>query len=133
MQLKEIPRVVWALAAGRFLTSASTFLMLFLTLYLTGPRDLAVPVAGLLAGGYGVGLLVGNLTGGRWGDRLGHRRVLLACSTATGLGVMAIPWQPVWLLAPALLCGVAAVCAAGVVLLSGRASQAPRTQAGTRS
>jgi MFS family permease len=102
VQLREVPRVVWALAAGRFLTSASTFLMLFLTLYLTGPRALDVPVAGLVAGGYGVGLLLGSLTGGRWGDRLGHRRVLLAASTASGLGVAAVPWLPVWLVAAAL-------------------------------
>ena len=43
----NLPRVVWAVAAGRFFTSASSFLMLFLTLYLTGPRGLGVAPAGL--------------------------------------------------------------------------------------
>ena len=100
--VRDVPRLVWVLAAGRFVSSASSFLMLFLTLYLTGPRDLPVVVAGVVAGAYGVGMLVGNLTGGRWGDRFGHGRTLVACSTASGLGVAAVPWLPVPVLAVAL-------------------------------
>jgi MFS family permease len=96
--VRSVPRVVWALAAARFVSSSSAFLMLFLTLYLTGPRDLPVAGAGLVAGASGVGLLVGNFTGGRWGDRHGHRRVLLVASTLAGLGVLAVPWLGVWAL-----------------------------------
>lgn len=92
--MRGVPRVVWVLAAGRFVTSASSMLMLFLTLYLTGPRGLAVTAAGIVAGSYGVGMLVGNLTGGRWGDRFGHRRVLVSGSTVVGLGVASVPWLP---------------------------------------
>nr|WP_182541537.1 MFS transporter [Nocardioides ginsengisegetis] len=80
----------------------TSFLMLFLTLYLTGPRDLPVPTAGLIAGTFGVGMLVGNFTGGRWGDRFGHRRTLMACSTVSGLGIASVPWLPVEALAVAL-------------------------------
>jgi MFS family permease len=97
-----VPRLVWVLAAGRFVSSASSFLMLFLTLYLTGPRDLPVVAAGLVAGAYGVGMLVGNFTGGRWGDRFGHGRTLVGCSTIAGLGVAAVPWLPVPVLVAAL-------------------------------
>ncbi len=100
--MRDVPRLVWVLAAGRFASSASSFLMLFLTLYLTGPRGLPVPVAGVVAGTYGVGLLVGNFTGGRWGDRFGHRSTLVGCSTVSGLGVAAIPWLPLPVLAVAL-------------------------------
>lgn len=96
--MRDVPRVVWALAAARFVGSMSSFLMLFLTLYLTGPRALPVAGAGLVAGASGAGLLLGNLTGGRWGDRHGHRRVLLSASTVAGLGVTAVPWLPVWAL-----------------------------------
>ena len=99
MQLRELPRVVWVLAAARFVSSASSFTMLFLTLYLTGPRAVATTSAGLIAGGVGVGLLLGNFTGGRWGDRYGHRRVLLVASSAGGLALMAVPLMPVWLVA----------------------------------
>ena len=102
MNLRELPRVVWVLAAARFVSSASSFTMLFLTLYLTGPRDVATSTAGLLAGSVGVGMLAGNFTGGRWGDRFGHRRVLLAASSASGLMLMAVPLMPVWLLAALL-------------------------------
>ncbi|MFC7594754.1 MFS transporter [Terrabacter sp. GCM10028922] len=97
--LRALPRVVWVLAAGRFVSSASSFLMLFLVLYLTGPRGLGVVPAGVVAGSNGVGALLGNVTGGRFGDRYGHRRVLLLTASAVGVVTMLIPWQPVWLLA----------------------------------
>jgi len=90
------------LAAARFFGSLTAFLMLFLTLYLTGPRDLAVPAAGLVAGGYGVGMLLGNITGGRWGDTYGHRPVLLLASTVSGLGIAAVPWLPIEVVVVAL-------------------------------
>jgi MFS family permease len=102
VSIRAVPRLVWLLAATRFAASASSFLMLFLTLYLTGPRDLAVPTAGVLAGEYGLGMLVGNFTGGRWGDRFGHRRVLLIATSLAGAGVVAIPWVPVGVLAVSL-------------------------------
>ena len=97
--LRDLPRVVWVLAAGRLVSSASAFLMLFLVLYLTGPRGLGVVPAGVVAGSNGVGALLGNLTGGRFGDRYGHRRVLLLAASVVGVLTALIPWQPVWLLA----------------------------------
>ena len=72
--------------------------MLFLTLYLTGPRGMSTATAGLLAGTVGVGFLVGNFTGGRWGDRFGHRRVLLAASSTGGLMLAVVPLMPLWVL-----------------------------------
>ena len=102
MDLKRVPRLVWVLAAGRFLGSTSSYLMLFLTLYLTGPRDLSVTTAGLIVGGSGAGLLLGSFTGGVWGDRFGHRPVLLLASTIGGLGTVAVPWTPTWAVAAAM-------------------------------
>jgi len=98
VDLRDLPRVVWALALARFVSSASSFTMLFLTLYLTGPRDLSTTTAGLLAGSVGVGMLAGYFTGGRWGDRFGHRRVLLTASSAGGLMLVAVPFVPLWAL-----------------------------------
>ena len=98
MNLRDLPRVVWVLAAARFVSSAASFTMLFLTLYLTGPRAIETATAGLIAGGVGVGALAGNFTGGRWGDRFGHRRVLLTASTSGGLLMASVPLLPVWLL-----------------------------------
>lgn len=96
--MRDLPNVVWVLAAGRFVSSASAFLMLFLVLYLTGDRGLGVVAAGLVAGANGVGALAGNLTGGRLGDQHGHRRVLLLSASVVGMLTALIPWQPVWLL-----------------------------------
>ncbi|GAB3588911.1 MFS transporter [Calidifontibacter terrae] len=76
--------------------------MLFLTLYLTGPRGLSAPVAGLVVGASGAGTLFGYLHGGRWGDRLGHRRVLLIATAMGAAGIMTVPWQPSSLLAVTL-------------------------------
>lgn len=98
MDVRELPRVVWVLAASRFVGSATTFVYLFLTLYLTGPRDLSAPRAGLVAGSIGAALLIGNFTGGRWGDRFGHRRVLLLASSTGAVVLMAVPWLPLWLM-----------------------------------
>lgn len=100
--MRSLPRAVWVLAAGRFVSAASSFLMLFTVLYLTGDRGLDAVEAGVVAGANGVGMLLGNFTGGRFGDRLGHRRVLLTASTLAGLATAAIPWTPTPLLAGSL-------------------------------
>jgi MFS family permease len=114
VDLRDLPRVVWALAAARFVSSAASFTMLFLTLYLTGPREMSTATAGLLAGTVGAGLLAGNFTGGRWGDRFGHRRVLLTASSVGGLMLMAVPVVPLVVLV-ALLPAQAYLMATGSV------------------
>ncbi|WP_018350182.1 MFS transporter [Longispora albida] len=96
--MRGIPRIVWTLAAGRFVNAIGSFVSLYLFLYLSGPRGLSLTTAGLISGGLGAGVLIGNFTGGWFGDHYGHRRVMLLASTVGGIGVMTIPWQPVWLL-----------------------------------
>jgi MFS family permease len=97
--VRDIPRIVWTLAAGRFVNAAGTFMYFYLFLYLTGPRDLPIGFAGLISGGLGAGMLVGNFTGGWFGDHFGHRRILLVSSAFVGLGTLAIPWLPTAVLA----------------------------------
>jgi len=92
--VRDIPRLVWVLAAGRFVNAAGSFLSIYLFLYLTGPRDLPIGQAGLLSGALGAGLFAGNFTGGWFGDRFGHRRILLIASTVVGVTTLAIPWTP---------------------------------------
>ncbi|MBB5867748.1 MFS family permease [Allocatelliglobosispora scoriae] len=97
--MRDIPRLVWTLAAGRFVNAAGSFLFIYLFLFLTGPRALPLTTAGLISGGLGAGMLAGNLTGGWFGDRFGHRRVLLLASTVAGVTTLAVPWTPALLLA----------------------------------
>ncbi|GHJ46964.1 putative MFS-type transporter YttB [Catellatospora sp. TT07R-123] len=97
--MRDIPRIVWILAVGRFVNAAGSFVFTFLFLYLTGPRALSLTQAGLISGALGVGLLAGNLTGGWFGDRYGHRRILLLASTVAGVVTLLVPWTPVALLA----------------------------------
>ncbi|MFD5508112.1 MFS transporter [Streptomyces sp. NPDC127051] len=91
---KDVPRVVWLLAAGVFVNALVSFTFVFVFLYLTGPRGLGAAQAGLVTGIGGIGLVAGNFTGGWYGDRFGHRRVLLAASTAGGLALMSFPLLP---------------------------------------
>ncbi|MFI6149378.1 MFS transporter [Streptomyces sp. NPDC051109] len=91
---KDVPRVVWLLAAGVFVNAVVSFTFVFVFLYLTGPHGLGAAQAGLVTGIGGIGLVAGNFTGGWYGDRFGHRRVLLAASTAGGLALMSFPLLP---------------------------------------
>lgn len=91
---KDIPRVVWLLAAGVFVNAVVSFTFVFVFLYLTGPRGLDASQAGLIVGIGGIGLVAGNFTGGWYGDRFGHRRVLLGASTLGGLTLAALPLLP---------------------------------------
>ena len=91
--MRDIPRVVWVLAAGRFASSASTFLMLFLPL----PHRAARPPGGHGRpgrGGYGVGLLARQLHRRPLGRPVRAPPQLMLCSTVSGLGVAAVPWLP---------------------------------------
>jgi MFS family permease len=97
--VRDIPRIVWILAVGRFVNAAGTFVFIYLFVYLTGPRGLAIGFAGLLSGALGAGMFAGNFTGGWFGDRFGHRRVMLVASTIAGVTTLAVPVTPAWLLA----------------------------------
>lgn len=97
--LKDVPKVVWLLAAGIFVNAVASFTVVFVFLYLTGPRGLDATGAGLVVGIGGIGLVAGNFTGGWYGDRFGHRRVLLAASALGGSALVALPAVPTLLLA----------------------------------
>lgn len=110
--VREVPKVVWMLAAGLFVNMVVAFTFVYLFVYLTGPRGLDVREAGLIAGVGGVGLVAGNFTGGWFGDRFGHRATLLTGSLVSGAGLLALPALPT-----AALFGVLPLCqyAAGAV------------------
>jgi MFS family permease len=76
--LGGLPGTFWVLWTATLVNRAGGFAVLFLTLYLTGPRGQSAGAAGLLVGGYGVGAAIGTLLGGVLADRWGRRSTQLA-------------------------------------------------------
>jgi MFS family permease len=72
-----LPAMYWYLWTGMLINRLGSFVALFLSLYLTGPRGLSTSVAGLVVAAYGVGGAVGVLVGGVLADRWGRRPTLL--------------------------------------------------------
>jgi MFS family permease len=93
--VRDVPRTVRLLAFGSFLNGVVSFTFIYLFVYLTGPRGMGVPQAGVLAGIGGIGLVAGNFTGGWFGDHYGHRRMLLTGALAGGAALAALPVLPV--------------------------------------
>ncbi|PWK66231.1 putative MFS family arabinose efflux permease [Streptomyces sp. CG 926] len=126
---KDVPRVVWLLAAGIFVNAVVGFTFVFVFLYLTGPRGLGVAQAGLVVGIGGVALVAGNFTGGWYGDRFGHRRVLLTASALGGAALVVLPAVPTSLLALVL---ALAQYASGVIRAANSALVAVTVPEGSR-
>ncbi|MEU9035770.1 MFS transporter [Streptomyces sp. NPDC048352] len=126
---KDVPRVVWLLAAGVFVNAVVSVTFVFVFLYLSGPRGLGAAQAGLVTGIGGIGLVAGNFTGGWYGDRFGHRRVLLAASALGGAALTVFPLLPTPLLYAAL---PLAQYAAGVVRAANAALVAVTVPEGAR-
>ncbi|WP_189541181.1 MFS transporter [Streptomyces gelaticus] len=93
--VRDVPRTVRLLALGSFLNGVVSFTFVYLFVYLSGPRGLSVPQAGVVAGIGGIGLVAGNFTGGWFGDRYGHRRMLLTGALVSGTALAALPVLPV--------------------------------------
>ncbi len=82
-----LPGTYWVLWSGILVNRAGGFAVLFLSLYLTGPRHLSAALAGAVVGGYGIGSAAGTLLGGVLADRWGRRRTLLLAHFA-GAGLL---------------------------------------------
>lgn len=74
---RQLPRAIHVLCLGTFVNRAGTFLVPFLTLYLTAHLGLGTAFATLAMGVYGLGGIVAALTGGTLADRIGRRAVML--------------------------------------------------------
>jgi MFS family permease len=80
--LRGLPRPVWILFIGAFVNRVGTFVLPFITLYLTH-RGYSPPQAGLGLAAYGVGAIAAQGAGGLLADRLGRRNTI-ALSMAGG-------------------------------------------------
>ena len=80
--MRAMPRTAWTLFLGAFVNRLGTFVLPFLTLYLTA-RGYSAPQAGLGIAAYGMGAIASQGFGGTLADRLGRRNTI-AFSMFTG-------------------------------------------------
>ena len=73
--LRSLPPAAWVLFVGTFVNRLGTFVLPFITLYLTS-RDFSVPQAGLAVAMYGIGGFGAQLVGGLLADRIGRRNAI---------------------------------------------------------
>jgi MFS family permease len=86
-----MPREVWVLFVGAFVNRLGTFVLPFITLYLTS-RGYPVPQAGLGLAGYGLGAIAAQAVGGLLADRIGRRNTIVLSM----LGGAALALSLVW-------------------------------------
>jgi MFS family permease len=74
----DLPPTYWFLWLGTLINRLGSFVIPFLTLYLTSQRGITVSQAALTVSLFGAGSFAAQLVGGELADRLGRRPVLLA-------------------------------------------------------
>jgi MFS family permease len=74
--LRELPPAAWILFFGTFLNKFGSFVIPFLTLYLTR-EGYTLLQAGFAIGAYGVGNVAASLLGGYFADHLGRRKTIV--------------------------------------------------------
>lgn len=73
----DIPPMYWFLWWGTLINRLGSFVVPFLTLYLTSQREISVSRAALIVSLFGAGSFVAQLAGGEMADRFGRRPVIL--------------------------------------------------------
>ncbi len=86
-----MPPTAWVLFAGSFVNRLGTFVLPFLTLYLTR-RGYSAPQAGVAIAAYGLGGLVSQAVGGLLADRLGRNNAI-ALSMFSAAALTLALWQ----------------------------------------
>src|SRR5262245_56193947 len=85
--LRSFPRPVWILFAGVFLNKFGTFVVPFLTIYLTR-RGFTNAEAGLALGAYGLGRIASAVIGGHLADTFGRRRTIVLSMTLAAVSML---------------------------------------------
>src|SRR5512134_644593 len=89
--LRAMPRSAWVLFAGSFVNRLGTFVLPFLTLYLT-QGGFSPAQAGVAIACYGLGGLVSQVGGGLVADRIGRRNAI-AVSMFGAAGLTLALWR----------------------------------------
>src|SRR5437016_3574528 len=85
--LKALPRTAWILFLGVFLNKFGTFVVPFLTLYLTR-QGYSLTAAGMAVGAYGVGTLLASGLGGHLADTFGRRKTIVLSMFSAAITMM---------------------------------------------
>ncbi|MFD6168201.1 MDR family MFS transporter [Streptomyces coeruleorubidus] len=85
-----LPEAFWWLWGSTLINRLGTFVVPFLTLYLTTSQGRSVGFAGLTAAVVGMGGMAGSVAGGSAADHVGRRRVLLVSHAATATATVAL-------------------------------------------
>lgn len=130
-RLRQLPRPLAALYAGTIATRLGTFVVPYLTIYLSASRGLSPAAIGRIVAAGGVGLLLGNLLGGQLADRVGCKATLMAAlfTNAVGVAVLAgsLPSGAAYATALAVaLCGAGMYTPAASALVAELTSEAIR-------
>jgi MFS family permease len=86
-RLRALPRPAWILFLGTFLNKFGTFVLPFLTLYLT-QRGFTLNQAGLAISAYGVGGLMASVLGGHLADAIGRRKTIALSMFSVALAMV---------------------------------------------
>ena len=86
-----MPRTVWVLFGGAFVNRLGTFVLPFITLYLTS-RGYSVPQAGLGLAAYGLGAIGAQGIGGLMADRIGRRNTIALSSFGGAALTLSLVW-----------------------------------------
>jgi MFS family permease len=89
--LRGLPREVWVLFIGAFVNRLGSFVLPFITLYLTS-RGYSVPQAGLGLAGYGLGAIGAQAVGGLLADRIGRRHTIVLSMLGGALLTLSLVW-----------------------------------------
>lgn len=85
-----LPRTFWVLCAGTFVNRAGSFVVPFLSVYLTQVRGFPAATAGLVAALYGAGAMSASVLGGYCADHVGRRATMIGALTLGGAGMIAL-------------------------------------------
>ncbi len=86
----DLPPSYWVLWFGILINRLGSFVIPFLTLYLTSQRGISVSQAALTVSLYGAGSFAAQLAGGELADRLGRRPILLMSLFVTPVAMVAL-------------------------------------------
>lgn len=85
-----LPRTFWILCGGILVNRAGSFVLVYLSVYLTQARGYPIATAGMVAALYGAGSMTASLLGGYLADHLGRRRTMLVALVLGGLGIIGL-------------------------------------------